>query len=164
MWALVCVTAGFRILPLSSALLKLEETQFRLVSLFSPGKCLTFFWPWGFDVEGRKSGAGRRGLPCRGGHQPLPGPAEGRAARNMPTFTTRKGPSSSAIMSALQRDGSRVPPHPVPAQSDDEGDGGQERGAAVLRGDRYATGKEHLPFCGHFGNCCDIWVTFYFVL
>lgn len=77
---------------------------------------------------------------------------------------TRKGPSSTAITSLLQRHGSRVPPHTVPAQSDDEGDGGQERGVAIPRGNQYAKGKEHLPFCGHFGNCCDIWVTFYFVL
>lgn len=61
-------------------------------------------------------------------------------------------------------DGSRVPQHPALAPSNDEGDSGRERGAAIPRRSRRAMEKEHLPFCGHLGNCCDIWVTFYFVL
>lgn len=44
------------------ALLKSEETRIRLVSLFSPGKCLPFFWPRG--STSREGGAGLPGGVC----------------------------------------------------------------------------------------------------
>lgn len=85
--------ASFRALPLSSALLKGEETQIKLVSLFSPAKRLSSFWLWALTSKG---GRARPAETICLGHRvdTSDSPAKlekAKAVMNVTALMTRKG-------------------------------------------------------------------------